>query len=56
MQTIRSIIIDHLTENKWLRIGPMKARTGDHRENRSRLVDLPDIVGNYAGSWEKGKR
>jgi hypothetical protein len=55
VKTIRFIVIDCLTEDQGLRIRPMKLRTGDHGEDRSRSVDTPDVVGTFAGSGEKGK-
>jgi hypothetical protein len=46
-KTMRFIVIDCLSEVQGLRIGPMKLRTGDQGEDRSRFVDAPDIVGNW---------
>jgi hypothetical protein len=54
-KTTRLIVIDCLNEDKEWRIGSMELRTGDHRDNRSRFVDIPCIVRNRAGSGEKGK-
>jgi hypothetical protein len=52
---IRFVVIDCLNEDRQVRIGSMKLRTGDRDENRSRFVDTPDIMGNRAGSGGKRK-